>query len=339
MATHIKYPSIEQFKSTIHNVKSHAQFAGKDENGDAIYDYLRPLPVLDYQGVTKLHGTNFAMGRIKSTGEIWFQSREQIITPEKDNAGAARFFHDKDLNSLFDKIPGETVIVYGEWCGKGIQSKVSISQVPKRLVIFDILADDRWLRAKEVAAVKDESIEVYNIYDYAVFNTRIDFNDPGVAQNELIKITTGVADCCPVAQAFGVEGIGEGVVWRCVTPGYESPKFFLKVKDERHSPSKVTTLKEVDTEKNAKMRALAEKLTPSWRLEQALVEVCGLNNPGGFISLAKIGEYFKAVNQDINKEEKETMVEAGVEDFKDVVKYVTQISKAYFIGRESGSIS
>ncbi len=331
---HIPYPSIDQFRHAVRNVKARAQYVGKDENGDAIYNSLLPLPALDYQGTTKLHGTNFAMAKNKETGEIWFQSREQIITPERDNAGAARFFSGKNLDSIFNNIEGSEIVVFGEWCGKGIQSKVSISQVSKRLVIFDIKADGEYLSADKVSKIKDHSLEIYNIYDYPTWNLTIDFNRPEDSQNKLLEITEDIEKCCPVAKAFGVEGIGEGAVWRCITPGYEDPKFFMKIKGEKHADSKVTTLKPVDNERVTRLRELAEKVTPVWRLEQVIEKACDLNN-NGFLDLKKIGEYFKLVNQDIVKEESDVLAEAGVE-FKDVVKYVTEISKKYFIEKERG---
>jgi hypothetical protein len=56
MKTHYPYPSIEQFRHVIRNVQRQAQYVGNDEDCDPIYDHLKPLPVLDYQGVTKMHG-------------------------------------------------------------------------------------------------------------------------------------------------------------------------------------------------------------------------------------------------------------------------------------------
>ncbi len=331
---HIPYPSIDQFRHAVRNVKARAQYVGKDENGDAIYDPLLPLPVLDYQGVTKTHGTNLALCRNKETGETWVQSRERIVTPERDNAGSARFFSDKNLDFLFDQIEGNLVVIYGEFAGKGINSKVAVCKLPKMMIVFDIFVDNEWLPAEKVAKIKAPGIQIYNVYDYGVFNLSIDFNRHEEAQNKLIEITTQVADCCPVGKAFGVEGIGEGVVWRCVTPGWESFKLMFKVKDERHQGSKIVKLQPVDNERVTMLRELAEKLTPVWRLEQMIEKACDLNN-NGFLDLKKIGEYFKLVNQDIVKEESDVLAEAGVE-FKDVVKYVTEISKKYFIEKERG---
>ena len=58
MSKMIKFPSIEQFRNVIRHVKSKAQFVGKDENGDPVYDQSIPLPTLQFCGTVKLHGTN-----------------------------------------------------------------------------------------------------------------------------------------------------------------------------------------------------------------------------------------------------------------------------------------
>ena len=331
MPTHIPYPSIEQFRNVIRNVSQRAQYKGQDDNGDPVYDYLLPKPTLKYLGNTKLHGTNFAIGHNKDKKETWFQSREQIITPEKDNAGAARFFHDKDLSSLFDSIDANEIVIYGEWIGKSIQRNVAICQLEKRMVVFDALADEKWLKPEEVKKIKNPDISIYNIYDFPTWEIEIDFSRPEESQNKLVELTTKVADLCPVGVAFGVEGIGEGIVWRCQTEGYENPKFIFKVKDERHQTSGITKLKEVDTEAIRELRELATKITPTWRLEQMLEQACDLNN-GGKIDRKFIGSYLKLVNQDILKEEKDVL---GELDYSKVAGFVAQIAKQYFLEAES----
>src|SRR3972149_1819414 len=61
------------------------------------------------------------------TGECWFQSRENIITPEKDNAGFAMFGHAnlgifhaiaENVACQFDPsgMIDEDIAIFGEWC-------------------------------------------------------------------------------------------------------------------------------------------------------------------------------------------------------------------------------
>jgi hypothetical protein len=140
-----KFPDIEQFRNAIYNVKYRAQYAGKDENGDPIQDETLPLPILNYRGTVKLHGTNGGVSYDNIRG-LNVQSRENIITPQKDNAGFATFVYSKrmvwvDLIKQLAKeydvdLDSNTIIVFCEWVGKGIQSKVGISKMDKSVFIF-----------------------------------------------------------------------------------------------------------------------------------------------------------------------------------------------------------
>src|ERR1035437_2929878 len=91
---HIHWPSSEQFRTVVKNVQHRASYIGMDSDGSAIIDKSRKSPTLRYEGTVKLHGTCSAVG-ISSGVEMWYQSRENIITPEKDNAGFAMFAHSK----------------------------------------------------------------------------------------------------------------------------------------------------------------------------------------------------------------------------------------------------
>lgn len=324
-----KFPSIEQFRNVIRNVKSAAQYVGQDQNDDPIYDPLKPLPTLKFEGTVKTDGTNFAIGYNRADDIFWFQSRERIITPEQDNAGAARLFHDKDL-SFIKEIPGDLIYVFGEFIGKGIMKRTGVAELEKRVIVFDVLSDGEWLSRVEVAKIKNEEIGIYNIYDFPIYEIEIDFSRPDESQNKLIEITAAVEDHCPVAARFGIDGIGEGVVWRCVTPGWESSKYWHKVKGEKHSQSNVKILSPVDDDKNAALREIAEKVASNGRCEQMLIEACGLNN-GGQIDRKHLGNYLKMVAADIIKEDSDLM--KGYE-IKEVMKFAAQRAREYFFARE-----
>ena len=61
MKKHISFPSIDQFKTVVSDINRWHNFVGLDENGDAIYDPLKPKPKLKFKGTVKLHGTNFGV--------------------------------------------------------------------------------------------------------------------------------------------------------------------------------------------------------------------------------------------------------------------------------------
>ena len=330
----IRYPEIEQFRNAIHKVTCAARHIGVDSAGDPIYDHTKVLPTLTYEGTVKLHGTNAAICWNVESSELWFQSRDTVLTMEKDNAGFVRHFltGNKDLSFIKDFPLWNEIVIYGEWCGGSIQPTVALAQLSKRFVIFNIVVDGKWLPREFVSKVKDESINVYNIYDYQTETIEIDFNRPELSQNRLSELTIKVEESCPVAKAMGVDGIGEGIVWKCITPGWEDPQFYFKVKGELHAKSKVITLKPVDLEKLDKATTLSVKVTPEWRLAQMLDKSCDLMN-GGKIDRSKLGNFIKLVTDDVIKEEADTIKDAGF-DTKDINGHIAKIVRNYFFERE-----
>jgi len=316
---HIKYPSIEQYRNTVRNVRSKGQFRGFNDLGEPVIDRNAALPTLIFRGTVKLHGTNagvvFGPG-----GNMWAQSRENIITPEKDNAGFAMFAHKnmesfRKLESSLKKFRSDTadkvIVVFGEWCGQGIQKGVAISELPKMFVIFDIAVVDgdarEWLTSLEIVQHRGP---FQCVYDFPTWKVEIDFENPEAYQNYLNQITESVEADCPAGRALGAPGVGEGVVWKCVTPGYEDPGFWFKVKGEKHSKSKVKTLATVNVERIHDARVLSERLANNERLEQMHQIVFDTLN-GGETDISKMGSFIKAVMTDIFKEEIDLIAASG----------------------------
>jgi hypothetical protein len=345
----IKFPSIEQFRTVVTNINRHYNFVGLDENGDAIYDHTLPKPTLTFKGTVKLHGTNAAVCYNKDGG-FWAQSRENIITVEKDNAGFA-FFAQSQLGSFMalmnivhhrEKIDSSknTVTIYGEWCGGNIQKGVGITNLPKSFFIFGVKVTPHTETEEELKAnpaywvdysdLRHPEVNIFNIDDYPTYSMDIDFNMPALVQNQLSELTIAVEEECPVAKAFGFSGIGEGIVWSTEVKGVVHR---FKCKGELHAgKSKVKTLNRVDDEKIKKTLEIAEKVTPTWRLAQMLETACDFMN-GGTLDRSKLGEYIKLVMADVIKEDMDLLVEAGLEP-KDIGKYVSEIARRYFFNQE-----
>lgn len=345
----IKFPSIEQFRSVVATVLRQYNFAGLDENGDAIYDTTKPKPTLTFKGTVKLHGTNAGVSGNLSDG-IWGQSRENIITPEKDNAGFAFFVESNKevftelIASVFTKneidMIENTVTIYGEWAGGNIQKGVGITNIEKSFFIFGVKVTPHTTTEEEAKVkpaywvdysyLKSPENRIFNIDDYPTWTIDIDFNMPQLVQNKLSELTLAVEEECPVAKAFGFSGIGEGIVWSTTLNGNVHR---FKVKGELHAgKSKVPTLKKVDDEKLKKTLEIAEKVTPTWRLAQMLEKACDFMN-GGTLDRSKLGEYIKLVMADVIKEDMDLLVEAGLEP-KDIGKYVSEIARRYFFDQE-----
>ena len=333
---HVKYASIKQFRNVVYDVNRTFDFVGLDENKEPIYDNSKPKPTLTFKGTVKIHGTNAAVCYNKKDG-IYYQSRKNVITPEKDNAGFAMFAetNKKSFMKMFELIVSEiksinendTITIYGEWAGKGIQRGVAISELPKSFYIFGVKYGENWLEASTL--LSDNDNRIYNINDFKTYSITIDFNNPQLSQNEIIEETIKVEEECPVSKALGVEGIGEGIVFKCIT---EKEIYMFKSKGEKHSKSKVKTLKVVDSDRIIKIKELAENLTPKWRLEQFLNEVCDLNN-NGHITRDKISPFIRAVIADVFKEEMDLIIKAQIEG-KELGKPIADICRKFFFEKE-----
>jgi len=326
----IKFPSIEQFRTIVSTVLRQFNFVGLDENGDAIYDTTLPKPTLKFKGTVKLHGTNAAVS-YNENGGLWAQSRENIITVEKDNAGFA-FFVDSNKGTfqhLIDKVliknnldaKENSVTIYGEWCGGNIQKGVGISNLPKSFFIFGvkvspIVADEEEAKLKPAYWVDYDYLrspvnKIYNILDYATWEIDIDFNMPQLVTNKLSELTLAVEEECPVAKAFGFSGIGEGIVWTVEINGVV---YRFKVKGEKHSSSKVKTLASVDVEKLESIKDFVDYAVTESRFKQGLENVFPNEEP---INVKKMGDLIRWVVTDITKEETDTLIANGLEP-KDV---------------------
>ena len=348
-AKFIKYPSIEQYRNVVKNIGFWACYAGKDENDEPIYDYLLPKPTLKIGGTVKLHGTNAGICFNQDHG-VYVQSRKNIITPEKDNAGFACFVHarDESFEEMFNYTIQEfeidsynnTISIFGEFCGGSIQSGVGIHGLEKMFVIFDVKVtshddedDVQWLDLSKVARNMRGSVihdlNIYFIDEFPTFEMEIDFNKPEMFQNKLNEITLDVEERCPVAFQLGNDGVGEGVVWK---GEFNGNNFRFKVKGTKHSKSKVKKLPKVDEAKVALVNEVVNKITPAFRLEQGIQETFDTLN-GGEIDRKGMGDFIRWVIGDIVKEDLDIITDAGL-DVKEVNNKVSKVVRDYFFQQE-----
>lgn len=353
----IKFPSIEQFRGVVKQIQERACYIGKDEDGKAIFDYLKPKPTLMFTASEKIHGTNASVCYSIPDG-MWAQSRENIISVEKDNAGFAFFVsqNEKALKLIIDELADEYSIdlnthiisLYGEWAGGNIQKNSAMSGLDKAFIIFEHFKvspvepseDEKALWFKTSLRLSSDNFfisqhdsRIYNVMDFPTYSFTIDFNAPERSVNEMVKLVEEVIEpASPLGKVFGKEeNIGEGVV--CTHLTEDGALIMFKVKGEKHSNSKVKTLNVVDTEKLNKIDKCVEKICHTWRFEQALTTIFG-SDYDKTIDRNKMGEYLKWVAQDTLKEELDIIAEFGFEP-KDVMGRVQEKAKKYFYAIEN----
>lgn len=335
MIKHISYPSIEQFRNICSSIIRHVSFCGYDEAGNPIYSSLEKKPVLTFKGTVKLHGTNAGVCYNYTDG-IWMQSRENIITPLKDNAGFAFFASNRSNQfiNFMDKLATNnnvdlniyTITIFGEWAGKGIQKSVAISNIDKSFFIFGAKVSDPeneqksyWLNTTDLSSPADN---IFNIEDYKTYSIDIDFNSPQLIQNDLIDMTVGVENECPVGAEFGFKGTGEGIVFTCE---YNGIVYRFKSKGEKHSVSKVKTLNPVNVEKINSINEFIEYAVTENRFNQAIEKCFGESEP----DIKGIADVMRWIVGDIIKEESDVLSENGLEP-KEIGKYVSNKVRPMF---------
>lgn len=351
MKRFISFGSIEQMRTIIGKVKHSAQYVGYDEeNKMPIMDRNAELPVVNATCSEKVHGSNFSVCYSNPDG-FWTQSRKNIITPLKDNAGSA-FIAESNKDAWMEiiyklakeydiNLDNKIITVYSEWAGGNIQSNSCLSGLDKRAMIFQhfkvspIVRDEDnpessvWYETKvDGKWVDNPEKDIFNVMNFPTWEIEIDFNKPDIANNKLVDlIENTIEPNSPIGKQFGKEGnTGEGVV---CTFTYKDVLYRFKVKGSKHSKTKVKKLKKVDSVKEQAKREFANYATPAWRLEQMYQELYGINNEKGEPNIKDTGDFIKLVIKDVMKEEMDVMYKKGLTP-KEVNSLISRISANWF---------
>lgn len=322
------YPSTSQFRQA-------AKFlAGKEREVVLI-------------GTVKIHGTNGSFIQFEPQGKIYKQSKSRLLDPTHDNFGFCNNFDQFDLQPLFDQVialVGEENVEYpieiaGEWAGKNvdngrmIQKGVAVSEVEQFFSIFGVRLgayEDNcgrkigWLPSESICNIALRKHRIYNIFDFGSYDILLDTNFPQMISNQLAELTEMVEEECPVGKFFGVKGIGEGIVWKPANNLGVTPESWFKVKGKKHTVCKVKTLAPVDVEKLNSINEFVEYAVTENRLEQGLQEV-GLDQK-------LIGKFIGWVNQDIHKEEQDTLEANGL-TMKEVGRPLSNKARDFYLAK------
>lgn len=359
-----KYFSTGQYKNTIKTVHERCNFHRID------------VPELTFKGTVKLHGTNAAIYNVLENDQIVVQSKNNEITVEEDNHGFARFVetNKKLFNNIINvvktdypqEIAGQAIVVYGEWVGGNIQPSkaLGVAQLPKMFVVFamkfikhnpnvsmedqidenseESLRIEKWLKEEQITKILNQvnglkESKIYNIYDFPTFELIIDMKNPKLAQNKLIEITNSVEQECPVAKTLGATGIGEGVVWKCVSdhPQINTSDLVFKVKGKEHSVTNVKTIAEVDTAKVQSVNAFVDMVVTENRLQQGIDYLQEQHLP---LLVNSMGTFLKWAANDCLKEENDVLVESNLTQ-KDVTSAINQRAKQWFLTKLNNTLT
>ena len=338
----VSYPSTKALRAAIVDVRKLARRRGVE------------VPTLSFTGTVKLHGANVGVGLTRGR-DLWVQSRRHVVTLMNDFCGVASHVHTHKhvftdfLSAHLDTadLGVKAVVMYGEWVGRGIQKGVAMSEVDPVFVVFGIkLVRHRegedsaanantWAPKDAVMAVSNHAARIYNVHEFPSYRVTVDFNNPAAAQPQLDAITDEVERCCPVGKFFGVEGVGEGVVW-VADPNEFGRSFSFKVKGPKHrvvkpKGSKVKTKTLITVEQLASAKEFAEYAVPPARCEQGWDEV--IDKAGvADASMANLGPFLRWIMADVEKEELDTIMTNGL-PVKAVKHAVTAVAREWFAAK------
>lgn len=312
-----------------------------------------------YRAKVKLHGTNAAV-QVHADGSVICQSRENIITPEKDNAGFARWVknNEKAWQDTRDNARAQ-VIVYGEWCGPGIQKNVAVSGVQKKFfAVFaarpldennspmdDILWVEPEILQEIVAGIPDTYVlpwytrPCHHGCDTHVANIlTIDWKQ---TDEELTKTITPVNDWVLEIEAndpwveatFGVKGTGEGLVFYPCSDAHKGSfesftNLCFKAKGEKHKNIATAKPVQVSAEAAASIDAFVAMVLTHSRLEQGVTKV----SPDGALTydMKNTGKFVTWVSTDVEKETQDELAASGL-TFKQVQKAISDKARSWYL--------
>jgi len=185
----------------------------------------RPITVT-YRGKIKIHGTNAGI-QVTPGGKVVAQSRNRVVTPIDDNLDFAKWV--ATTSERWARLM--PCVVYGEWCGLGVQKGVAISEVNDRqFCVFAITIPatvyDGGFDAQGVTSIiyEPDDIEqwlrpvgaVDRAHVLPWYHEPLNVTIPSsalAASKKFNDMTSEVAEQDPwVHKVFGVAGPGEGLV-------------------------------------------------------------------------------------------------------------------------------
>lgn len=343
----IAWPEIEGF----HNIRKYTAPSAHPEilNGNSVVNY-RPK--------VKLHGTNAAV-RIEMDGTVTAQSRESLITPEKDNAGFARWVKSQEdawrkTMAVYSKFTGEekpdhylNAIVYGEWIGPGIQKGVAVSEIPKKsFAIFALRFLDRddngisfMVEPKHIALYKFN--EIPDVYILPWYNEGLEV-DWAESAEELTLDTNLINEWVAKVEAndpwveatFNVKGTGEGLVFYPRSDEHQSYTDFtnlvFKAKGEKHKNIATAKPAQVDAVAAASIDAFVAMVLTEARLEQGATKI---STDGALTyDMKNTGKFVSWVSADVEKETQDELAASNL-TFKQVQKAVGDKARAWYLAK------
>jgi hypothetical protein len=327
------------------------------ETGKQYYDLPTTLDMnLVYKAKIKLHGNNGGVVIREEDGEyiVEAQSRNKTLGPKHggDLAGFAAWTEENKeafvhVRQALKKVFPDTnrTVVFGEWCGMGIQNKVSLCNIKRKIfAVFSLYVDEGIITDPELIASffptrLPENLHIipWMISPECGESVLLNFDNEEQLEREVPKINElvfRIDNVDPwVQDVFGVSGPGEGVVWYPISL-HSGPlitvnhfeKLAFKTKGSKHAVVTQSKPALIQVEASSGVLDFVNKFVTQGRGEQGVSKVAGDDKP----SKAHTGKFIQWLVADVKKESV-VELEASKLTWKDVEKEVNAAARKWFL--------
>ncbi len=315
------WPSIDAFYNIRKLVKTYPEL-------------LLGNPVVQYKSKIKQHGTNAAI--VLADNTIRCQSRTAIITPQKDNVGFAAWVEKQKDQWL--ALGHNNLVIFGEWAGQGIQKGAAVCQVPEKFfAAFGAIHTDSNVFISDPDKLHSLVGSIPGVY-ILPWHHQIEINWFHSAEqlqsqiNILNEEVKKVEDCDPwIKETFGIEGIGEGLVYYPIShPGFKSfSSLSFKVKGEQHKVVKTKESVQIDPEMVKSVEEFISLVLTENRLEQGVRAVADGELK---FEIPLLGKFIGWISQDVKKETSSELEASGLK-WKDVNKPLGTKTRDWYLSK------
>ena len=342
---HVSWSDIESFYNVRKSVQKYPELL---EEGASVV----------YRAKVKLHGTNAGV-RISYSGDVIAQSRTSDLSVDNDNAGFAKWVSEREAVLRAVRPEQGDLIVFGEWCGPGIQKGTAINGIPNKT--FAVFAARHVIDGKDVRFVVEPFPLERMVWDvpgthaiswYDGLNqVDIDWRAPAEALQTTVDVINEHVALVEaqdpwVKSEFNVEGIGEGLVFYpigtltsdCFRPGALYKTFSdlcFKAKGEKHQVVAKTRSAQIDPTVVSKLSEFAEMVVTEPRCEQGVRAVMGGDLT---FDVRMIGQFLKWVNLDLEKEVTLELEASGL-DRKQALKVASTRARDWYVARAKDGLT
>lgn len=295
-----------------------------------------------YRSKVKIHGTNAGV-QVHQDGRVVPQSRTTELSLSDDNAGFARWVESQ--KTQWQQIPQDTdedMIIFGEWCGPGVQKGVAVCEIPKKsFVVFaaknltdeTFIVEPRLLQnlVKGISDVyvlpwRDQTIEIDWLSGAEDLQKKVEEINRWVAEIEAVDPW--------VEGTFGIKGTGEGLVFYPYSSdhlGYENFKnLVFKAKGEAHKNIKTAAPAQVNPEVAESVNQFVDMVLTTARLEQGAAAVSSDSSLS--FDMKCMGKFLTWIANDVQKETADEL-EASNLTWKQVQKTVAERARQWYLER------